>query len=140
VKPPQPAPVPPPIAQTPPPAPATGPSGSTEVLPPADVRGPGLAFGSSEGQGSVPEGEQALHEEARRLARLLVSEIKLYNEEVIEAGRRDANIYERLKDDIDRSRQMYDERIDQRIRDKGDYFYQELVQRLAGGDAKLLGV
>ena len=75
---------------------------------------------------------------SRRLARLLVSEIKLYNEEVIEEGRMAGNIYSRLKEDIDRSRQMYKERIDPRIQE--DYFHQELVQRLAGGDAKLLGM
>ena len=81
-----------------------------------------------------------MHEEARRLARLLVSEIKLYNEEIIEEGRRAGNIYERLKDDIDRSRQMYEERIDPRLLENdADYFHQELVQRLAGGDARLLG-
>lgn len=81
-----------------------------------------------------------MHEEARRLARLLVSEIKLYNEEVIEEGRRAGNIYSRLKEDIDRSRQMYEERIDPRLQGKDDYFHQELVQRLAGGDPKLLGI
>ncbi|MEM6797829.1 MAG: hypothetical protein AAF725_27925, partial [Acidobacteriota bacterium] len=84
--------------------------------------------------------DAALHEEARRLARLLVSEIKLYNEEIIEEGRRTGNIYDRLKDDIDRSRQMYEERIDPRLADQEDYFYQELVQRLAGGDRNLLGM
>lgn len=118
-------------------------TGTTEVRPPADLDGPGLAFASkppaaAAAAGGVPAGEEALHEEARRLARLLVSEIKLYNEEVIEEGRLAGNIYSRLKEDIDRSRQMYDERIDPRIQE--DYFYQELVQRLAGGDPKLLGM
>ena len=99
----------------------------------------GSAFGGG-GESSIPGGEEALHEEARRLARLLVSEIKLYNEEIIEEGRRAGNIYERLKDDIDRSRQMYEERIDPRLLEgDSDYFHQELVQRLAGGDDRLLG-
>ena len=119
------------------PPPAKPASTSSEVVPPEDVKGPGSAFGSSS---HVPEGEQALHEEARRLARLLVSEIKLYNEDQIALGRRDSNIYERLKDDIDRSRQMYEERIHERIRNSEDYFYHELVQRLADGNASLLGI
>ncbi|MEM7582629.1 MAG: hypothetical protein AAF560_04565 [Acidobacteriota bacterium] len=119
----------------PPPKPDS--TGSTQVVPPTDIQGPGSAFGAA---GGIPDGEAALHEEARRLARLLVSEIKLYNEEIIEEGRRAGNIYERLKDDIDRSRQMYEERIDPRLKDSGnDYFHQELVQRLAGGDKQLLG-
>ena len=119
----------------PPPEPKPeSPSGSNEVRPPEDHSGPGLAFSNS------PDSNDALHEEARRLARLLVSEIKLYNEEVIEEGKRQRDIYERLKDDIDRSRQMYQERIDPKIQGQEDYFYQELVQRLAGGDASLLGM
>jgi hypothetical protein len=111
---------------------------TTEVVPPPDVQGPGWAFTSSR----VPRatGENALHEEARRLARLLISEIKLYNEEQVEEGRRNRDIYERLKDDIDRSRQMYDERVDPQILRSTDYFYQELVRILAAGDSKALGI
>jgi hypothetical protein len=117
--------------------------GGTEVKPPADLVGPGLAFSSAparQAPGANSSAEEAMREEARRLARLLVSEIKLYNEEIIEEGRRSGNIYERMKDDIDRSRQMYEERIDPRLADQEDYFYQELVLRLAGGDARLLGI
>lgn len=147
--PPPPAPAPPAPPATPPPAPpAAAPEpeergGSSEVRPPDDVQGPGLAFRRQEAaiDASVPEGDAALHEEARRLARLLVSEIKLYNEELIEVGRRDGNIYERLREDIDRSRQMYEERIDPRVSESDqDYFRQEMVQRLAGGDPSVLGL
>ncbi len=114
-------------------------TGTSQVVPPTDIQGPGSAFGG-DSTGGIPEGEEALHEEARRLARLLVSEIKLYNEEIIEEGRRSGNIYDRLKDDIDRSRQMYEERIDPRLlQSDNDYFRRELVQRLAGGDERLLG-
>ena len=121
----------------PPPEPkveASAAGASNEVRPPEGHQGPGLAFSSA------PGSDDALHEEARRLARLLVSEIKLYNEEIIEEGKRQGDIYGRLRDDIDRSRQMYQERIDPKLQGKDDYFYQELVQRLAGGDAKLLGM
>jgi hypothetical protein len=123
-------------APTPEPKPDT--TGTSQVVPPTDIQGPGSAFEAH--QEAIAEGEEALHEEARRLARLLVSEIKLYNEELIDEGRRSGNIYERLKDDIDRSRQMYRERIDPRLLESGqDYFRLELVQRLAGGDERLLG-
>jgi hypothetical protein len=80
------------------------------------------------------------HDEARRLARLLASEIKLYNEERVEEGRRNRDIYERLKDEIDSSRRMYEERVDPQILKSTDYFYQELVRILAAGDAKALGL
>ncbi|HEV8577966.1 MAG TPA: GAF domain-containing protein [Thermoanaerobaculia bacterium] len=114
-------------------------SGTPEVHPPSDVEGPGWAFATTR----VPVasfGNEAQHEEARRLARLLVSEIKLYNEEQVEEGRRNRDIYERLKEDIDRSRQMYDERVDPQILRSTDYFYQELVRILAAGDSKALGI
>jgi hypothetical protein len=123
------------------PAPAAGGEGggpTPEVRPPTGVEGPGWAFSAS--RAAVSPSEEALHEEARRLARLLVSEIKLYNEEQVEEGRRRRDVYERLKEDIDRSRQMYEERVEARILKTTDYFYQELVRILAAGDAKALGI
>jgi hypothetical protein len=118
----------------------TGPlgSGTPEVRPPSGVQGPGWAFATTRIQAT--SSEEALHEEARRLARLLVSEIKLYNEEQVEAGRRNRDIYERLREDIDRSRQMYEERVEPRLVKSTDYFYQELVRILAAGDSKALGI
>ncbi|QQR74803.1 MAG: hypothetical protein IPJ17_04220 [Holophagales bacterium] len=112
--------------------------GPAEVVPPTDLQGPGWAF--SPARPSATSGsDEAFHEEARRLARLLVSEIKLYNEEQVEEGRRHKNIYARLKEDIDRSRQLYDERVHERVRSSTDYFQQELVRNLAGGDPSALG-
>lgn len=108
------------------------------VEPPADVEGPGWAFSAA--QEPVAEHEEAAHEEARRLARLLVSEIQLYNQDEVDEGRRNRDVYERLKDDIDRSRQLYEERVDPGVRETTDYFYQELVRQLAAGDAKALGI
>ncbi|MFL6293361.1 MAG: hypothetical protein ACJ759_20905 [Thermoanaerobaculia bacterium] len=113
-------------------------SATPEVRPPSDVQGPGWAFGAAARQPVATD--DPLHEEARRLARLLVSEIKLYNEEQVEEGRRKRDLYERLREDIDRSRQMYEERVEARILKTTDYFYQELVRILAAGDAKALGI
>ena len=121
----------------PPPAPMP-PSAAGPVEPPADVEGPGWAFSAP--QEAVSKDEEAAHEEARRLARLLVSEIQLYNQDEVEEGRRNRDIYERLRDDIDRSRQLYEERVDPGVRESTDYFYQELVRQLAAGDAKALGI
>lgn len=113
-------------------------AGTPEVRPPSGVDGPGWAFATT--RVPVAPNTESLHEEARRLARLLVSEIKLYNEEQVEEGRRNRDIYERLKEDIDRSRQMYDERVDPQVLRSTDYFYQELVRILAAGDSKALGI
>jgi len=83
--------------------------------------------------------EEAQQEEARRFARLLVSEIKLYNEEQVERGREANDLYDRLKEDIDRSREMFDKRISEEIRQKRDFFQDELVRILADGDPDVLG-
>jgi hypothetical protein len=87
----------------------------------------------------TPE-EQARHEEARRFARLLVSEIKLYNEEEVERGRVNKDLYHRLKDDVDRSKEMYEKRISPEIRATRDYFYEELLRILADGDPDALSM
>jgi hypothetical protein len=135
----EPAAAPQPLRSVPPPAeePVSG-AGTPEVRPPSGVDGPGWAFATT--RVPVSPDNEAMHEEARRLARLLVSEIKLYNEDQVEEGRRNRDIYERLKEDIDRSRQMYDERVDPKILRSTDYFYQELVRILAAGDSKALGI
>lgn len=83
--------------------------------------------------------ERQLHNKARRFARLLVSEIKLYNENKVKEGRLEGDLYERLREDIDRSRQMYDKRVDPLVVTRYDYFHQELVNTLAEGDPAKLG-
>src|SRR5207247_1777278 len=57
----------------------------------------------------------------------------------VSEGRRQKDLYERLKEDIERGRQMYAERVPGTVRDATNYFYDELVRILAGGDAGALG-
>jgi hypothetical protein len=85
-----------------------------------------------------PGGDER-HEEARRFARLLVSEIKLYNERAVLEGRERGNLHERLRDDIDRSRQMYNDRIPEDVRSASNFFDEELVRILADGHPEALG-
>lgn len=87
----------------------------------------------------VGEEERRLHNDARRFARLLVSEIKLYNEPKVKEGRTNNDLYDRLREDIDRSRQMYDKRVAAPVAARHDYFHQELVNTLAEGDPNKLG-
>ena len=107
------------LAPTPPPAPPPPPS-----TPPA--------------RALAPEDQKA-HDDAKRFARLVVSEIKLYNEAKVTEGRKTRDIYERLKEDIERGRQMYHDRVSAPVRDSSDYFHDELVRILAGGDPTALG-
>lgn len=87
----------------------------------------------------VGEDERRLHNDARRFARLLVSEIKLYNEQKVKEGRDSSDLYDRLKEAIDRSREMYDKRVQPPVAAKFDYFHYELVNTLAEGDDNKLG-
>lgn len=88
---------------------------------------------------AIPPEEQKAHDDAKRFARLVVSEIKLYNEAKVSEGRKNKDLYERLKEDIERGRQMYQERVAPQVRESTNYFYDELVRILAGGDASALG-
>jgi hypothetical protein len=87
----------------------------------------------------VEEDERRLHNDARRFARLLVSEIKLYNEQKVNEGRTSYDLYERLREAIDRSREMYDKRVQPPVAAKFDYFHYELINSLAEGDEARLG-
>jgi hypothetical protein len=84
--------------------------------------------------------DQRKHDEAKRFARLLVSEIRLYNEQAVQEGKQTRDIYRRLKEDIDRSQEMYEQRISAEIRANSNYFYDELVRILADGNQDALGL
>jgi hypothetical protein len=83
--------------------------------------------------------ERRLHNDARRFARLLISEIKLYNEQKVAEGRTEHDLYDRLREYIDRSREMYDKRVKAEVAARYDYFHGELVNTLAEGDVAKLG-
>jgi hypothetical protein len=87
----------------------------------------------------VPEEEKRAHNDARRFARLLVSEIKLYNEQKVKDGREKGDLYQRLREDVDRSRQMYDKRVAPHVAARFDYFHQEIINTLAEGDPGKMG-
>jgi hypothetical protein len=83
--------------------------------------------------------EERLHSDAKRFARLLVSEIKLYNERRVLEGRENRDVYVRLKRDIDRSRDMYRKRVSPTVSRKIDYFHDELIRILGDNDPSNLG-
>ena len=112
----------------------------SQMKPPAPARAaaPPARPAAPAARALSPEDQKA-HEEAKRFARLVVSEIKLYNESKVSEGRRNKDLYERLKEDVERGRQMYADRVAGGVRDSSNYFYDELVRILAGGDASALG-
>jgi len=85
-----------------------------------------------------PAEDEDEHAAARRYARLLVSEIKLYHEDAVAAGRRERDLAVRLGGEISHARVLYEQRVPPQVRQRVSYFNAELVRTLANGDASLL--
>jgi hypothetical protein len=87
-----------------------------------------------------PEGpEDELHRKARRFAKLLVDEIKLYNQAKVSEGRQNRDLYPRLREDIEKSRATYEKRYGESPVASANYFNQELLRILAENDVTLMG-
>jgi hypothetical protein len=105
---------------------------------PAPPSQPEAAESRPQEEAAVPE-EEKLHSDAKRFARLLVSEIKLYNEHHVVEGRENRDLYLRLKRDIDRSREMYEKRVSPTVSRRIDYFHDEIIRILGDNDPSTLG-
>lgn len=104
----------------------------------ADVP-PARTSGASLSQRTDIRLAEGVEEAARRFARLLLSEIKLYHEPAVNEGRRSHNLLSRLGPEIERARRKYDERVPASLRTRAELFHQELIATLAGGDPAVLG-
>jgi hypothetical protein len=80
-----------------------------------------------------------VHRKAQRFARLLMDEVKLYNQAKVTEGRKKKDLYDRLKEDIDKSRNTYNKRYGNTVAGSADYFSQEVIRSLAEDDVTLLG-
>ena len=83
--------------------------------------------------------EPKAHADARRTARLLVSEIKLYHDPELKEGREHADIYRRLKKEIDLGREAYKRRVAAAVLVAHDYFHEELIRILTENDPSRMG-
>jgi 3-oxoacyl-ACP reductase-like protein len=79
------------------------------------------------------------HRKAQRFARLLVDEIKLYNQAKVAEGRRNKDLYDRLKEDIEKSRSTFQKRYGNTTAASGDYFQREVLRSLAEDDTSVMG-
>jgi hypothetical protein len=70
-------------------------------------------------------------EKARRFARIIVSDIALYNQETVDEGIRTDSFYELLKDDITEGRAVYENRVPEAIRGMKDYLQEAFDDFLA---------
>lgn len=87
----------------------------------------------------VASDDADLHRKARRFAKLLVEEIKLYNQPKVTEGRANGDLYERLKEDIEKSRATFDKRYGESPVASANYFTEELIRILADNDISLMG-
>ena len=107
---------------------------------------PGIAMsaaaasgGSSAATSSLNAEDAEIHRKAQRFSRLLMDEIKLYNQAKVAEGRKHKDLYDRLQEDIEKSRATYLKRYGNTAAATGDYFNQELIRSLAEDDISLLG-
>jgi len=105
------------------------------------------ALGEGQGPASEPQSptsslsaeDQEVHRKAQRFARLLVDEIKLYNQAKVTEGRKNHDLYDRLKDTIDKSRGTYQKRYGNTVAGSANYFEDEVKRSLAEDDLSIMG-
>ncbi len=72
----------------------------------------------------VDETDPEAVEKARRFARIIVSDVALYNQDAVIDGLKNGTFYELLKNDVDEGRELYEKRVPAAIKSRKDY-YQE---------------
>ena len=75
----------------------------------------------TEKPGPVLKGEPAAHEAAKRLARIIVSDIALYNQRTIEEGIQKGTFHDLLKEDLAEGKKLYEGRVPDEIRSGTNY-------------------
>jgi len=88
---------------------------------------------------SISPEDEDVHRKAQRFARLLVDEIKLYNQAKVAEGRKHKDLYDRLKETIEKSRATYQKRYGKTVAASGNYFHNEIIRSLAEDDLSIMG-
>lgn len=98
--------------------PATGPEPRPHVMPPPiqSVKKPPIT------------GDPDKHEAAKRLARLILSDIALYNQRAVEDGIRNNTFHQLLKNELDEGRRLYRSRVSPDITAAADYYEQAIEE------------
>jgi len=113
------------------PAPAVAPAPPEPAMPPPSAA-PAAAVSAGVPQG-LPEAERLKHERARRLARVLASDIAIYNKEKRDRGIKDGNLVAVLGYEIKKSWEVYKERVTPELANATPYFRDALNEMLAEG-------
>lgn len=88
---------------------------------------------------SISPEDQDVDRKAQRFARLLVDEIKLYNQAKVAEGRKHKDLYDRLKETIEKSRATYQKRYGKTVAASGNYLQNEIIRSLAEDDLSIMG-
>jgi hypothetical protein len=88
---------------------------------------------------SLPPEEQELHRRAYRVAKVSMQDIKMLRPEDVRIGRENKDLCFRLRDDIEKAHKEYDRRFQSIYFHPVDYFYDWMVEILAGGNPEALG-
>lgn len=92
------------------------------------------------GEGDIPsvdESDPRAVEKAKRFARIIVSDIALYNQEAVSTGIRNGNFFELLREDVEEGRRLYENRVPETIRREKD-FYQEAFDNFIEAQKKIV--
>ena len=114
---------------------------ATAAAPSPVVEAPQAEPGGSaaEAAPAVSREDQETNREAQRFARLLVDEIKLYTQAKVADGRKHKDLYDRLKEAIEKSRATYQKRYGNTVAGSAKYFEDEVIRSLAEDDASIMG-
>jgi predicted Zn finger-like uncharacterized protein len=126
-EPPLPAPEPLPPAPEPlPPAPEPLPPAPEPPVAPPAFREPIRVESAPPPVPRAPEDEEVA--KAERLARIIISDIALYNEEKLEAAIRSGDVLEALDAELEEGRSLFRQRIHTRVRETRDFLGEELLR------------
>jgi DNA-binding response OmpR family regulator len=95
---------------------------------PAPVAVPVLERAPEPTRPRAADGLDEQRAKAERLARIIVSDIVLYNEQKFSEAMRRGNVVEALDADLAEGRHLFQERIDARVRAERDYLADELLR------------
>jgi predicted Zn finger-like uncharacterized protein len=132
--------MPPPVAPAPAPvvtekeAPVAAPEPAAPSPPPASVQMPRPPVSAPPQAAGADAAPDAAVTDAERLARIIVSDIVLYNPEKFEAGIRDGNVLGVLEAEMEEGRGHFEQRVELRVRESRDFLAEEIVRvaRLRG--------
>lgn len=77
------------------------------------------------------------HERAKRLARLIISDIVLYNQEKVVEGIKNDTLFQILEGELTEGRKYYDKNVDSAVASQADYFNLAIVDVLVKGRANV---